>query len=182
MQFELSHNICFHKNLLIFVPSKNSSFRTPCLLHFNSTVANLSDSFVQDYLPFIPHLMELSIVRRWPFPSIRRFLPFSSFWRAMCVIVVFGVAPCQCLTPGAVQTTSPSLISSIFPSHCWTQPELDLTIKVCPGGWECHAVQAPGSNVTWAPDRGATKTGHFKTIKNNCLLLTLHWIVRVSIL
>ena len=28
----------------------------------------------------------------------------------MCVITVFGVAPCQCFSPGANQTTSPGRI------------------------------------------------------------------------
>ncbi len=32
---------------------------------------------------------------------------------AMCVIAVVGVAPCQCFSPGANQTTSPGWISSI---------------------------------------------------------------------
>ena len=32
----------------------------------------------------------------------------SSFsWMAMCVIAVAGAAPCQCFSPGAIQTTSP---------------------------------------------------------------------------
>jgi hypothetical protein len=32
----------------------------------------------------------------------------SSFsWIAMCVMAVVAVAPCQCFTPGGIQTTSP---------------------------------------------------------------------------
>jgi hypothetical protein len=32
---------------------------------------------------------------------------------AMCVMAVVGVAPYQCFSPGAMQTMSPGLISSI---------------------------------------------------------------------
>src|SRR3989441_4779934 len=34
-------------------------------------------------------------------------LPSSSSWMAMCVIALFGVAPCQCFSPGGQETTSP---------------------------------------------------------------------------
>ena len=37
----------------------------------------------------------------------------------MCVMAVFGAAPCQCFSPGGNQTTSPGRISSIGPpSRC----------------------------------------------------------------
>src|SRR5437660_2761934 len=45
-------------------------------------------------------------------------LPLSSSCIAMCVIAVFGVAPCQCFTPAGIQITSPFRISSIGPPHC----------------------------------------------------------------
>src|SRR2546426_10941833 len=76
------------------------------------------------------------------------FLPLSCSVTAMCVIPVFGLAPCQCLTPGGHQSTSPGRISSIGPSQHWVQPRPEVTIKVCPSGCVCHAERAPGSNVT----------------------------------
>src|SRR5688500_6330054 len=42
-------------------------------------------------------------------------LPSSFSWIAMCVIAVVAVAPCQCFSPGGIQTTSPGRISSIGP-------------------------------------------------------------------
>ena len=69
----------------------------------------------------------------------------------MCVIAVVGEAPCQCFSPGGNQTTSPGRISSIgSPQRC-TRPEPAVTISVWPSGCVCHAVRAPGSNVTAAP-------------------------------
>src|SRR6185295_18732910 len=70
----------------------------------------------------------------------------------MCAIELSGEAPCQCFTPGGIQTTSPGLISSTgSPQRC-TRPLPDETIKTWPSGWLCHAVRAPGSNVTKEPD------------------------------
>ena len=37
--------------------------------------------------------------------------------RARCVMALLGEAPCQCLTPGGHQTTSPALISCTGPSR-----------------------------------------------------------------
>src|SRR2546428_6624751 len=71
---------------------------------------------------------------------------------AMCVIPMFGEAPCQCLTPGGIRTTSPGRISSIGPPHCWTRPAPAVTIKTWPAGCVCHAERAPGSNVTKPPE------------------------------
>lgn len=70
---------------------------------------------------------------------------------AICVIAVVGVAPCQCLTPGGNQITSPGRTSSIGPPSCWTHPQPDEIMSVCPKGCVCHAVRAPGSNVTLFP-------------------------------
>src|SRR6266487_5667709 len=70
---------------------------------------------------------------------------------AMCVIAVVGAAPCQCFSPGGNQTTSPGRISSIGPPSRCAQPQPLVTISVCPSGCVCHAVRAPGSNVTLAP-------------------------------
>src|ERR1017187_8951849 len=70
---------------------------------------------------------------------------------AMCVRAVVGAAPCQCFSPGGNQTTSPGRISSIgSPQRC-ARPQPAVTIRVCPSGCVCHAVRAPGSNVTMAP-------------------------------
>ena len=70
-----------------------------------------------------------------------------------------GVAPCQCFSPGANQTTSPGRISSTGPPSRWTQPQPAVTISVCPSGCVCHAVRAPGSNVTLAPRTRAGSGG-----------------------
>src|SRR4051794_36961904 len=86
---------------------------------------------------------------------------------AMCVTAVVGVAPCQCLTPGGNQTTSPGWTSSTGPPSCRTQPQPAVMIKVCPSGCVCQAVRAAGSNVTlpadvragaWAWNSGSTRT------------------------
>src|SRR5438132_10419929 len=73
----------------------------------------------------------------------------------MCVIAVVGAAPCQCFSLGANWTTSPGRISSIGPPSRCTRPAPAVTISVCPSGCVCHAVRAPGSNVTLAPEARA---------------------------
>ena len=70
---------------------------------------------------------------------------------AIWVMAVVAVAPCQCFSPGGIQTTSPGRISSTGPSQRCTRPQPAVTIRVWPSGWVCHAVRAPGSNVTLAP-------------------------------
>src|SRR4051794_13326842 len=86
---------------------------------------------------------------------------------AMCVMAVLGEAPCQCLSPGGNHTTSPALISSMGPPSRCTHPRPAVTISVCPSGWVCHAVRAPGSKVTRAPltrpGCGAWKRGSTRT-------------------
>jgi hypothetical protein len=77
--------------------------------------------------------------------------PSSASAMAMWLIAVVAVAPCQCFSPGANQTMSPGRISSLRPPSTCTQPQPDVTISVCPNGWVCHAVRAPGSNVTTPP-------------------------------
>src|SRR5438309_9530898 len=89
----------------------------------------------------------------------------------MCVIPVIAVAPCQCLSPGANQTTSPGRISSTGPPTRCTQPQPAVTISVCPSGCVCHAVRAPGSNVTLAPETRAgsdlSNSGSTRTLPVN---------------
>src|SRR5215204_3681698 len=77
---------------------------------------------------------------------------------AIWVIPVVGVAPCQCFSPGGNQTTSPGRTSSIGPPSRCTQPQPAVMIRVWPSGCVCHAVRAPGSNVTLAP---AARAGAF---------------------
>src|SRR5438067_9306936 len=84
----------------------------------------------------------------------------------MCVIAVVGVAPCQCFSLGANQTTSPGLISSTGPPSRCAQPRPDVTINVWPNGWVCQAVRAPGSNVTLAP---RTRAGDGASISESIL-------------
>src|SRR5208282_1417609 len=73
-------------------------------------------------------------------------------------MAVSGAAPCQCFSPGGNQTTSPGRISSMGPPQRCARPQPVVTIRVCPSGWVCQAVRAPGSNVTIAP---ATRAGSF---------------------
>src|ERR1700738_3991660 len=86
---------------------------------------------------------------------------------AMCVMAVVAVAPCQCFSPGENQITSPGRMSSIGPPQCCTRPQPAVTIRVVPRGWLCHAVRAPGSNVTLAPTAragsGAWNRGSMRT-------------------
>src|SRR5256884_3836791 len=49
-------------------------------------------------------------------------LPSSSSWMAMCVISLSGMAPCQCFSPGGLETTSPGCISLTVPSPGCTGP------------------------------------------------------------
>src|SRR6266853_1530238 len=87
---------------------------------------------------------------------------------AICVIAVVGVAPCQCFSPGANQTTSPGRISSTGPPSRCAQPSPEVTINVWPNGCVCHVVCAPGSNVTLAPrtraGSGASNNGSIRTV------------------
>src|SRR5215207_2169359 len=86
---------------------------------------------------------------------------------AMWVMAVVAVAPCQCFSSGANQTTSPGRISSTGPPARWTQPTPEVTISVCPSRCVCHAVRAPGSKVTLAPatraGSGALNSGSMRT-------------------
>src|SRR3954449_11915793 len=63
---------------------------------------------------------------------------------------LLGEAPCQCFSPGGSQTVSPGRISMIGPPFVCTRPTPETTNKVCPSGWVCHAVRAPGSKATRA--------------------------------
>ena len=70
----------------------------------------------------------------------------------MCVIAVVADAPCQCLMPGEIQTTSPARISCFGPPHCCTKPRPDVMRRVWPTGCVCQAERAPGSKVTCPPE------------------------------
>src|SRR5438309_6017602 len=86
---------------------------------------------------------------------------------ARWVIALVGDAPCQCRLPGEIHTTSPGRISSMGPPSICTRPTPTVTISVCPSGCVCHALRAPGSNVTYAPDARvdsfAWKSGSMRT-------------------
>src|SRR5205814_3003709 len=75
------------------------------------------------------------------------------------------------LSRGQYHTTSPGRISSRGPPSCCAQPQPEVTISVCPSGCVCHAVRAPGSNVTLAPctnaGSGAWKSGSMRTVPVN---------------
>src|SRR6185295_12409103 len=97
--------------------------------------------------------------------------PSSFSTVAVWVIPVVAVAPCQCFSPGGNQITSPGRISSIGPPQRCAQPQPAVTIKVWPSGCVCHAVRAPGSNVTLAPTAragsGASNRGSIRTVPVN---------------
>jgi hypothetical protein len=86
-------------------------------------------------------------------------------------MAVVGAAPCQCFSPGANHTTSPGRMSSMGPPQRCARPTPDVTIRVCPSGWVCHAVRAPGSNVTLAPAARAgcdvSNRGSMRTVPVN---------------
>src|SRR5918993_31236 len=90
---------------------------------------------------------------------------------AMWVIAVVGDAPCQCFCPGGNHTTSPGRISSTGPPQRCARPNPDVTISIWPSGCVCHAVRAPGSNVTLAPaaraGTGASNSGSMRTVPVN---------------
>ena len=90
---------------------------------------------------------------------------------AMWVMAVVAVAPCQCFSPGENQTTSPGRISSTGPPSRCTRPQPAVTIRVWPSGCVCHAVRAPGSNVTLAPrtraGSGGSNSGSIRTVPVN---------------
>src|SRR6516164_6752671 len=82
------------------------------------------------------------------FSSQSTTLPSSASWIAIWLMPVVAVPPCQCFSRGGQTTTSPARISRLGPPpHC-TQPQPAVTINLWPSGWVCHAVRAPGSNVT----------------------------------
>jgi hypothetical protein len=66
------------------------------------------------------------------------------------------VAPCQCLTPGAVQTTSPGLMRRTGSPCACAQPSPAVTIKSWPSGWVCQLERAPCWKVTVAPPSRAS--------------------------
>src|SRR5437764_7246768 len=86
----------------------------------------------------------------------------------MCDMAVVEVAPCQCRSFGGHQMMSPGRISTFGPPSLCTHPNPDVTISVCPSGCLCHAVRAPGSNVTLAPraraGSGASNKGAIRTL------------------
>ena len=65
--------------------------------------------------------------------------------------------------------TGPTLLDR--PTPAWARPTPDVTISVWPSGWVCHAVRAPGSNVTLAPaaraGTGASNSGSMRTVPVN---------------
>jgi hypothetical protein len=89
----------------------------------------------------------------------------------MCVMAVVGAAPCQCFSPGGNQTISPGRIPSTVPPSRCARPQPAVTIKAWPNGCVCHAVRAPGSNVTVAADARAggvaSNSGSMRTVPVN---------------
>ena len=76
-----------------------------------------------------------------------------AFFAGLRMLTGAGVAPCQCFSPGGIQTVSPARTCRIGPPQVCTWPMPDVMCKVCPSGWVCQAVRAPGSKRTQADRR-----------------------------
>src|SRR6266478_328863 len=145
---------------------KSRPFRRPSE-SVKSFPACLSPDLTQSSSPY-------SLVREPKLPShfspivFSAYLSFSSSTGVVASALFVGVAPCQCLSFGGHQTTSPGRSSTFdWPSLC-TQPKPDVTIKICPSGCVCQAERAPGSNVTLPPrtraGSGASNRGSTRTV------------------
>jgi hypothetical protein len=58
-----------------------------------------------------------------------------------------GEAPCQCIVSGGMLTTSPGFSTCGFSPWKQMRPIPERQNSVCPTGWACQAVRAPGVNV-----------------------------------
>src|SRR4051812_34985440 len=74
---------------------------------------------------------------------------------AMCVMNRVAAAPCQWFSPGSKKTRSPGRMTSTGPPSRWQRPTPSVTKIVCPCGWVCQAVRAPGVKWTAAALSGA---------------------------
>src|SRR6266446_2080528 len=74
---------------------------------------------------------------------------------AICVIAVVGVAPCQCFSLGANQTTSPGRISSIGPPQRCAHPSSDVTLAAATragsGAWNSGSMRTVPVNQSAGP-------------------------------
>src|SRR5437899_6945793 len=129
-----------------------------CLLVLSRCCANQrkqrdhdGHQFHIDLLPFRVNRDHLRYCSSVTFSIHSTAFPLSSSCTAMCVIAVFGVAPCQCFTPAGIQITSPFRISSIGPPHGSIQPVPSVTIQIRPNGCVCQALRAPASNIRLPP-------------------------------
>src|SRR6202011_1529540 len=86
---------------------------------------------------------------------------------ARCANRRSGAAPCQWIVSGGILTVSPGFSTCGFSPSKQMRPTPDKQKSVCPTGWECHAVRAPGVNVTTEPPRrdgaSAVITGSWNT-------------------
>src|SRR5579863_209705 len=93
------------------------------------------------------------------------------FLEAMWVMAVVGAAPCQCFSPGGIQTTSPGRISWMGLPQSWMRPQPAVTTRFWPRGWVCQAVLAAGSKVTLLPrmraGAGGLTNGSIRTVPVN---------------
>ena len=64
---------------------------------------------------------------------------------------------------GGILTVSPGFSTCGFSPMKQMRPTPDKQKSVCPTGWECHAVRAPGVNVTTEPPRRACATASAPT-------------------
>src|SRR5690349_14365363 len=133
--------------------------KTPCVTTYSCDHASLMTHPIQDFPAYCASVTGSSHVTCSP--------PWASCM-AICSSACSAVAPCQCFSPGGIQTVSPARISRIEPPQVCTRPTPDVTKSVCPSGWVCQAVRAPGSNRTQA-DRiragsGAWMMGSCQTV------------------
>ncbi len=63
-----------------------------------------------------------------------------------------ALAPCQCLTPARVNTTTPGVSETASLPSSWYQPEPAVQMRTWPpplvAWWMCQLLRQPGSKVT----------------------------------
>jgi hypothetical protein len=68
-------------------------------------------------------------------------------------------APCQCIVSGGILTVSSGFSTCGFSPLKQMRPTPDKQKSVCPTGWECHAVRAPGVNVNDRTSKARRRLG-----------------------
>jgi hypothetical protein len=107
---------------------------------------------------------------------------------AVCAIIVFSVAPCQCISPAGTCTTSPTISFRGVSPFEQTKPVPIVTVRIWPRSCVCQKVRAPGVKHTLLPMQlpsSAVKIGSMCTVpvkvSVGCLEGVLGlWAARIS--